>query len=126
MTATVKEWNRYQVTKALLRQEQQNVLTVIEGYMKREEPGCTLGGIEFFNREINYLRGSEYSPAENHRFLLELGKVDIGANDRVAVPGPFNGVRLYHRRDGRNIFSINFSYYFSEEIGAYIRDEKEA
>ena len=44
MTATVKEWNRYQATKALLRQEQQNMLTVIEGYMKREEPGCTLGG----------------------------------------------------------------------------------
>lgn len=125
MTATVKEWNRYQVTKALLRQEQQNVLTVIEGYMKREEPGFILGGIEFFNREINYLRGSEYSPAENHRFLLELGKVDIGANDRVAVPGPFDSVKLSGGR-GAEKFSIKISDYFSKVIGEYIRDEKEA
>lgn len=124
MTATAEQWKAYQAVKALLWQEQQNVLTVIEGYMKREEPGFTLGGIEFFNHEVNYLRGSEYSPAENHRFLLELGIVDISAPN-VITQTLFDGVRLFDKH-GLYGFTIRLSDYFSKVIGAYIRDRKEA
>lgn len=69
MTATAEQWKMYQAVKASLRQEQQNVLTAIEGYMERTGPNYSLGGIEVFNERVNDWRGGEYSPAENKRFF---------------------------------------------------------
>ena len=119
--ATVKEWNMYQVSKALLRRDQQNVLTFVEGYMDLTEPDYPLGEIEVFNERVNDLRGGEYTPAENELFLNELAKVNLYAKDKLTVQNPFDSVKL-HDRHGKNIFSIRFSDYFLKLIGGYIRD----
>lgn len=119
--ATAKEWNMYQVSKALLRRDQQNVLTFVEGYMDLTEPDYPLGGIEVFNERVNDLRGGEYTPAENELFLNELAKVNLYAKDKLTVQNPFDSVKL-HDRHGKNIFSIRFSDYFLKLIGGYIRD----
>ena len=121
MTATAEQWKMYQAVKASLRQEQQNVLTVIEGYMANAEPGATL--VDVFNEQVNDLRGRYYSPAANQLFLLELGIIDISAPNDFITQTLFDGVRLY-RKHGLYGFTIRLSDYFSEEIGAYIRDEK--
>ena len=120
MTATAKQWNLYQAVKALLRQEQQNVLSGIEGYA---EPGVTLAEVDVSNDRVSDWRGGEYTPVENHGFLIKLGKVDIGGPNEPTVQTLFGVARVYRRRDGFR-FVIRLSDYFSEVIGAYIRDEK--
>ena len=125
MTATTKQWNMYQVTKALLEPEQQNVLTAIEGYMARTGPGVTLAEVDVFNDRVNDLRGGEYLPIENQIFLIELGIVDISAPNEPTVQRLFKGVRLYRVIDGWRL-KISLSDYYSKVIGGYIRDKKEA
>lgn len=122
MMATAEQWKMYQAVKASLWQEQQNVLTVIEGYMANTELGVTL--VDVFNEQVNDLRGRYYSPAANQLFLLELGIVDISAPN-VITQTLFDGVRLY-RKHGLYGFTIRLSDYYSKVIGAYIRDRKEA
>ena len=125
MKATAKQWEAYQAVKALLWQGQQNVLTVIEEYMANAEPGATLAEVVVFNDHVNDLRGGEYFPLENRRFLIELGNVDISALNWPTVQSLFDGVGLYHAHGGWR-FAIRLSDYFSKVIGAYIRDRKEA
>lgn len=124
MAATVEQWKMYQAVKASLRQEQQNVLTAIEGYMERTEPNYSLGGIEVFNDRVNDWRGGEYSPAENKRFLNELAEVNLYDTDKFTIQKPFDSVKLSGGR-GTKKFSIKISDYYSKVIGAYICDEKE-
>ena len=121
MAGTAKEWNMYQVSKALLRREQQNVLSEIEWHMARSGPGLTLGGIDVFNDDVNTWRGGEYTPAENKRFLNELAEVSLCCNDRSTFQKPFDSVKFY-RTHGEKRFSIVLSDYFSKVIGTYIRD----
>lgn len=123
MAGTAKEWNMYQVSKALLRRDQQNVLTFVEGYMDLTEPDYPLGGIEVFNERVNDLRDGEYTPAENELFLNELAKVNLYAKDKCTVQNPFDSVKLSLVR-GEKRFSIRFSDYFSKVIGRYIRDNR--
>ena len=123
MAATAEQWKAYQTAKASLQQEQQNVLSEIEFYMARTGPGVTLAEVEVFSDYVSDWRGRDYSPATNHRFLAELGKVNIGRNDQSTVQSLFNGVRLFRGLDGWRL-TIRLSDYFSEVIGAYIRDEK--
>ena len=122
MTATAEQWKMYQAVKASLREDQQNVLTAIEGYM---EPNYSLGGIEVFNDRVNDWRGGEYSPAENKRFLNELAGVSLYDTDKFTIQKPFDSVKLSGGR-GTKKFSIKISDYYSKVIGAYIRDRKEA
>ena len=122
MTATAEQWKAYQAVKASLWQEQQNVLTVIEGYMANTESGATLAEVVVFNDHVNDLRGGEYFPLENRRFLIELGNVDISALNWPTVQSLFDGVGLYHAHGGWR-FAIRLSDYFSKVIGTYIRDE---
>ena len=124
MTATAKAWNRYQVVKALLRQDQQNVLSEIEFYMAHTGPGVTLAEVDVSNDRVSDWRGRDYSPATNHRFLANLGKVNIGVDDQATVQSLFDEVRLYRGLDGWRLV-IRLSDYFSEVIGTYIRDRKE-
>ena len=88
--------------------------------------GFTLSELKISDDLVNCWRGKNYSPIDNHHFLLDLADVDLCAPypDEVFFRYPFDSVRLRYRND-RNIFSINLSYYFSEVIGAYLRDEKE-
>ncbi len=125
MTATVKEWNRYQVSKVFLEPDQQNVLSEIEFYMARTGPGVTLAEFEITNDLVNCWRGRDYSPATNHRFLANLGRANIGAPKGSTDQSLFSGVRLFRGLDGWRL-KIRLSDYFSEVIGAYIRDRKEA
>lgn len=125
MTATVEQWKMYQAVKASLRQEQQNVLTAIEGYMANMGPGATLAAVDVFNDRVNDLRGGEYLPIENQVFLIELGIVDISAPNEPTVQRLFEEVRLYRGIDGWRL-KIRLSDYFSKVIGEYIRDRKEA
>ena len=122
MTATAEQWKMYQAVKASLRQEQQNVLAEIEGRAANTEPGVTLAEVVVFNDHVNDLRGGEYFPLENRRFLIELGNVDISALNRPTVQSLFDGVGLYHAHGGWR-FAIRLSDYFSKVIGTYIRDE---
>lgn len=123
MTATAKQWKAYQTAKASLEQDQQNVLSEIEFYMANTEPGVTL--VNVFNDRVNALRGRYHSPTANQLFLLELGIVDISAPNDFLTQTLFDGVRLYDKH-GLYGFTIRLSDYFSEEIGGYIRDRKEA
>lgn len=123
MTATAGQWKMYQAVKASLRQEQQNVLTVIEGYLKSTEPDYSLGGIEVFNDRVNDWRGGEYSPAENKRFLNELAEVNFYDTDKFTIQKPFDSVKLSGGRRAEK-FSIKISDYYSKVIGEYIRDER--
>ncbi|MBS5890637.1 MAG: hypothetical protein KIB45_06105 [Negativicoccus succinicivorans] len=122
MTATAEQWKMYQAVKASLRQEQQNVLAEIEGRAANTEPGVTLAEVVVFNDHVNDLRGGEYFPLENRRFLIELGNVDISALNWPTVQSLFDGVGLYHAHGGWR-FAIRLSDYFSKVIGTYIRDE---
>lgn len=122
MAGTAKEWNMYQVSKALLRRDQQNVLSAIEWHMAQPGPG-TLRGIDVFNDDVNTWRGGEYTPAENKRFLKELAEVNLYAKDKFTIQKPFDSVKLYRRR-GDHRFSINLSDYFSKVIGVYISDNR--
>lgn len=124
MAATTEQWKAYQAVKALLWQEQQNVLTVIEWYMANAKPGATPAEVDIFNDRVNALRGRYYSPAANQFFLLELGIIDISAPNDFITQTLFDGVRLFDKH-GLYGFTIRLSDYFSEEIGAYIRDKKE-
>ena len=121
MTATAKQWKRYQAVRASLEPDQQNVLSGIEEYA---EPGITLVEVDVFNDHVNAWRGGEYTPAENKRFLDDLGSVDIGDPNEPTVQSLFDGVRLYRRRDGRRL-AIRLSDYYSEVIGAYISKKEE-
>lgn len=123
MAGTAAQWNMYQVSKALLRREQQNVLSEIEWHMARSEPGVTLGGIDVFNDTVNTWRGREYTPAENKRFLNELAEVSLYCNDRSTFQKPFDSVK-YSRARGEKRFSINLSDYYSKVIGTYISDNR--
>ncbi|MDU2418355.1 hypothetical protein [Negativicoccus succinicivorans] len=125
MTATAEQWKMYQAVKASLSQEQQNVLTAIEGYLARTGPGATITAVDVFNDRVNDLRGGEYLPIENQIFLIELGIVDISAPNEPTVQRLFKGVRLYRVIDGWRL-KISLSDYYSKVIGTYIRDEKEA
>ncbi len=125
MTATAKQWKMYQAVKASLEPDQQNVLSEIEGRAANTEPGVTLAEVVVFNDHVNDLRGGEYFPLENRRFLIELGNVDISALNWLTVQSLFDGVGLYHAHGGWR-FAIRLSDYFSKVIGAYIRDRKEA
>ena len=124
MAATAEQWEAYQTAKASLEQDQQNVLSEIEFYMANTEPGVTLAEVVVFNDHVNDLRGGEYFPLENRRFLIELGNVDISALNWLTVQSLFDGVGLYHAHGGWR-FAIRLSDYFSEVIGTYIRDRKE-
>ena len=121
MAVTAKQWNLYQAVKASLRQEQQNVLAEIEGRAANTEPGVTLAEVVVFNDHVNDLRGGEYFPLENRRFLIELGNVDISALNWPTVQSLFDGVGLYHAHGGWR-FAIRLSDYFSKVIGTYIRE----
>ena len=123
MTATAEQWEAYQTAKTSLELDQQNVLSEIEFYMARTEPGVTL--VDVFNDRVNALRGRYYSPTANQLFLLELGIIDISAPNDCITQTLFDGVRLYDKH-GLYGFTIRLSDYFSEEIGGYIRDKKEA
>ncbi|MDU5530330.1 MAG: hypothetical protein E6041_17215 [Escherichia coli] len=123
MTATAKQWKRYQAVRASLEPDQQNILSEIEGRAANTEPGVTLAEVVVFNDHVNDLRGGEYFPLENRRFLIELGNVDISALNWPTVQSLFDGVGLYHAHGGWR-FAIRLSDYFSEEIGAYIRDKE--
>ncbi|MDU5027070.1 MAG: hypothetical protein E6271_01310 [Negativicoccus succinicivorans] len=125
MAATAEQWEAYQAVKALLRRDQQNVLSEIEWYMANTEPGAMLAEVDVFNERVNALRGRYYSPVANHHFLLKLGIIDISAPKWSTVQGPFDGVRLYRGRYGWRL-AIRISDYFLRVIGAYIRDEKGA
>lgn len=122
MAVTAKQWNLYQAVKASLRQEQQNVLAEIEGRAANTEPGVTLAEVVVFNDHVNDLRGGEYFPLENRRFLIELGNVDISALNWPTVQSLFDGVGLYHAHGGWR-FAIRLSDYFSKVIGTYIREK---
>lgn len=124
MTATAKQWKRYQAVRASLEPDQQNVLSEIEFHMAQPGPG-TLREIDVFSDYVSDWRGRHYSPATNHRFLAGLGKVNIGGNDQATVQNLFDWVRLRHGPDGWRL-KIRLSDYFSEVIGAHIRDRKEA
>ena len=124
MTATAEQWKMYQAVKASLREDQQNVLSEIERRIAQAGPG-TLVGIDVSNDHVNDWRGGGYLAVENGRFLIQLGEVDIGGPNEPTVQTMFNMARVYHRRD-RVRFVIRLSDYFSEVIGAYIRDRKEA
>lgn len=124
MATTAERWKAYQKVKASLSQEQQNVLAEIEGHAANTEPGVTLAEVVVFNDHVNDLRGGEYFPLENRRFLIELGNVDISALNWPTVQSLFDGVGLYHAHGGWR-FAIRLSDYFSKVIGAYICDEKE-
>ncbi|MBB6478030.1 hypothetical protein HNR45_001083 [Negativicoccus succinicivorans] len=125
MTAAAEQWKMYQAVKASLEPDQQNVLSEIEGRAANTEPGVTLAEVVVFNDHVNDLRGGEYFPLENRRFLIELGNVDISALNWLTVQSLFDGVGLYHAHGGWR-FAIRLSDYFSKVIGAYIRDRKEA
>ncbi|WP_459541023.1 hypothetical protein [Negativicoccus succinicivorans] len=112
MMATVKEWNRYQAVKASLSQEQQNVLSKIEGYA---EPGVALAEVDISNDQVNDCRRGKYLSVENVRFLFELGNVDIGGPNEPTVQKLFKMARAYYRRD-RYRFVIRLSDYFSKVI----------
>ena len=120
--ATAKEWNMYQVSKALLRREQQNVLTLCERYMYLTDPDYPLAGFDVSNDKVNDLRGGEYTLAENELFLNELAKVNLYTKDKLTVQNPFDIVEL-HDRYSKNIFSIRLSEYYSKVIGEYIYDK---
>lgn len=124
MTATAERWKAYQKVKASLSQEQQNVLTAIEGYLARTGPGATITAVDVFNDRVNDWRGGEYLPIENQIFLIELGIVDISAPNEPTVQRLFEEVRLYREIDGWRL-KIRLSDYYSKVIGEYIRDEKE-
>lgn len=125
MATTAKQWKRYQAVRASLEPDQQNVLSEIEFYMSHTESGATLAEVVVFNDHVNDLRGGEYFPLENRRFLIELGNVDISALNWPTVQSLFDGVGLYHAHGGWR-FAIRLSDYFSKVIGAHFRDEKEA
>ena len=118
--ATAKQWKRYQAVRASLEPDQQNVLSEIEFYMANTEPGVTL--VNVFNDRVDALRGRFHSPTANQLFLLELGIVDISAPNAITQT-LFDGVRLYDKH-GLYGFTIRLSDYFSEVIGAYIRDKE--
>ena len=122
--ATAEQWKAYQTTKASLERDQQNVLAEIEGYMASAEPGVTIAEVDVSNDHVNDWRGGGYLAVENGRFLIQLGEVDIGGPNEPTVQTMFNMARVYHRHD-RVRFVIRLSDYFSEVIGAYIRDKKE-
>jgi hypothetical protein len=124
MTATAKQWKRYQAVRASLEPDQQNVLSEIEFYMSHTEPGVTLAEVEVFSDYVSDWRGRHYSPATNHRFLAGLGKVNIGVDDQDTAHNLFDWVRLRRGPDGWRL-KIRPSEYFSEVIGAYIRDKEE-
>lgn len=124
MTATAEQWKMYQAVKALLSQEQQNVLSDIEFHMAHMEPGGTPAELEINNDFVNCWRGGKYLEVENVRFLIQLGDVDIGGPNEPTVQTMFKMARVYRRRD-RLRFVIRLSDYFSEVIGGYIRDRKE-
>lgn len=124
MAATAERWKAYQKVKASLSQEQQNVLTAIEGYLARTGPGATITAVDVFNDRVNDWRGGEYLPIENQIFLIELGIVDISAPNEPTVQRLFEEVRLYREIDGWRL-KIRLSDYYSKVIGEYIRDEKE-
>lgn len=124
MTATAKQWKRYQAVRASLEPDQQNVLSEIEWCMARTEPGVTLAELNVSNDRVNDWRGGEYLWVENLRFLIKLGNVDIGGPREPTVQTMFKLARIYSRRD-RCRFVFRLSDYFSEVIGAYIRDRKE-
>lgn len=123
MAATAKQWKMYQAVKASLEPDQQNVLSEIEFYMARTGPGVTLAEVEVFSDYVSDWRGRVYSPATNHRFLAELGRINIGATNEPTVQKLFDWVRLYRGLDGWRL-TIRLSDYFSKVIGAYIRDEE--
>ena len=123
MAGIAKEWNMYQVSKALLRRDQQNALTAIEGHMKRVPRWSRLAELEISNEYVNEWRDGEYTPAENELFLNELAKVNLYAKDKCTVQNPFDSVKLALVR-GEKRFSIRFSDYFSKVIGRYIRDNQ--
>ena len=123
MAGTAKEWNMYQVSKALLRQDQQNVLSEIERRIAQAGPG-TLVEVDVSNDQVNDWRGRKYLSVENVRFLFELGNVDIGGPNEPTGQKLFEMARTYYRHD-RYRFVIRLSDYFSKVIGAYICDEKE-
>lgn len=123
MTATAEQWNMYQVSKALLRQDQQNVLSEIERRIAQAGPG-TLVEVDVSNDQVNDWRGRKYLSVENVRFLFELGNVDIGGPNEPTGQKLFEMARTYYRHD-RYRFVIRLSDYFSKVIGAYICDEKE-
>ena len=125
MTATAEQWEAYQAVKASLEPDQQNVLSEIEFYMARTGPGGTLAEVDVSNDHVNDWRGGGYLEVENVRFLIQLGDVDIGGPNEPTVQIIFKMARVYRRRD-RLRFVIRLSDYFSEVIGAYIRDEKGA
>lgn len=126
MTATAKQWKAYQTAKALLRQDQQNVLSEIEWYMAHGDPGATIAEFDIFSDHVSDWRGQDYSPAANHRFLAELGRVNIGAPDGLIAQNLFDRVRLYCGGHGVWRLAIRLSDYFSEVIGACLRDKKGA
>ncbi|MDU3323918.1 MAG: hypothetical protein E7E70_24890 [Escherichia coli] len=125
MAATAKQWEAYQAVKASLSQEQQKVLSDIEGHMAHMEPGGTPAELEINNDFVNLWRGGKYLQVENLRFLIQLGNVDIGGPNEPTVQIMFKMARIYRRRD-RVRFVIRLSNYFSKVIGGYIRDRKEA
>lgn len=125
MTATAKQWKRYQAVRASLEPDQQNVLSDIEFHMAHMELGGTPAELEINNDFVNCWRGGKYLEVENARFLIQLGEVDIGGPNEPTARTMFKMTRVYRRRD-RLRFVIRLSDYFSEEIGAYIRDRKEA
>lgn len=112
MAGTAKEWNMYQVSKALLRRDQQKILSLCE---------WSMGSVDVWNEGVNAWRGGEYTPAENERFLNELAEVNIYTKDKFTIQKPFDSVKSHHS-GGDTSFSIRVSDYFSKVICAYIRD----
>lgn len=125
MVTTSERWKAYQKVKASLSQEQQNVLSNIEGYMVRMKLWSTLSEVDISNDRVNDWRGGEYLEVENVRFLIQLGDIDIGGPNESTARTMFKMTRTYRRRD-RLRFVIRLSDYFSKVLGEYIRDEKEA
>lgn len=125
MAPTAERWKAYQKVKASLSQEQQNVLSNIEGHMARMKLWSTLSEVDVSNDRVNDWRGGKYLWVENLRFLVQLGNVDIGGPNEPTVQTMFKLARIYSRRD-RCRFVFRLSDYFSEVIGGCIRDEKEA
>lgn len=118
MSGTAAQWNMYQVSKALLRQDQQKILSLCENILYHND-GNELRTIMVSNDTLNQFRGEKYTPEQNQRFLNELAEVNLYTKDKCTVQNPFDTVK-YLSEDKK--FKITFSDYFFNDIGDFVRN----
>ena len=118
MAGIAKEWNMYQVSKALLRRDQQKILSLCENILYHND-GNELRTIMVSNDTLNQFRGEKYTPEQNQRFLNELAEVNLYTKDKLTAQNPFDTVK-YLNEDKK--FKIAFSDYFFNNIGEFVRN----